>query len=396
MLFQPVVDLGSGATVGYEALARGPEGSSVERPDRLFMAARSLGLLAELDWACRLAAGQQAAERGLRQPALLFVNIEPAVLGTPIPSGTVDELRRRAEEQSIVVEFTERDLLLHPARVLRSAEQMRRMGLRLALDDVGADPVSATFLPVLRPDVVKLDMQLVRAEPTPETARTLQSVRAYVEDSGAILLAEGIETDTHLERALAMGATLGQGYRFGRPAPLPAELPRPRTAPIPRMTDPAAAADTPFDLVARWESLRTSRKPLLVELSKGLERFAIQAADDVLLLAAFQQSPQFTPHTMQRYEALADRLPLVAALGAGLPKEPATGVRGVDLVGDDRMVNEWTVVVLGNHVAAALIAVDLEQDAAGEDQRRFQHVLTHDRATVTAAARCMLRRLDPA
>src|SRR5215218_10123949 len=82
-VYQPIVDLDTGAVVAYEALARGPVGSPLERPDLLFAAAHAEGFVEELEWACRTAALQGALDAGLR--TTLFVNVEPSLLDAPVP-----------------------------------------------------------------------------------------------------------------------------------------------------------------------------------------------------------------------------------------------------------------------------------------------------------------------
>ncbi|HSD80181.1 MAG TPA: EAL domain-containing protein, partial [Solirubrobacteraceae bacterium] len=73
--FQPVVDAATGGVVGWEALARGPQGTPLERPDRLFAAARSAGRLDELDWLCQRLALRAAMRAGLRGAQVLFLNV---------------------------------------------------------------------------------------------------------------------------------------------------------------------------------------------------------------------------------------------------------------------------------------------------------------------------------
>jgi EAL domain-containing protein (putative c-di-GMP-specific phosphodiesterase class I) len=83
-------------------------------------------------------------------------------------------------------------------------------------DDVGADRASLALLPVLRPDVVKLDLRLVQERPTGEVAEIVCAVNAEAKRSGSVVLAEGFETEEHLQIALSLGATLGRGGCWGR------------------------------------------------------------------------------------------------------------------------------------------------------------------------------------
>src|SRR5918997_5912954 len=98
------------------------------------------------------------------------------------------------------------------------------MGCAIAVDDVGADRRSLAFMPFLRPEIIKLDLSLTQARPTPQIASVVHAVNAEAERTGALVLAEGIESDHHLMRARALGARYGQGWRFGRPGPLPADV----------------------------------------------------------------------------------------------------------------------------------------------------------------------------
>ena len=209
-VFQPIVDLDSGRVVAYEALARGPQGP-LARPDALFAAARCDRRLAELDAACRTAAFSGAVEQGLLAPLTLFVNVEPEVLDT----APLDDLLAIAQaapgQLQVVLEITEPALAVRPADLLRTVERVRALGWGVALDDVGADVLSLAFMPLLRPDVVKLDLRLVQDRPGPQVAEIMNAVNAYAERSGALILAEGIETEQHLLTARALGARLGQG-----------------------------------------------------------------------------------------------------------------------------------------------------------------------------------------
>lgn len=393
-VFQPIVELDTGRVVAYEALARGPEGP-LERPDRLFAAARAGGRLTELDEACRAAAFRGAVEHGLLDPLTVFVNVEPEVLDTAPLADLLAIAEAAPRTLRVVLEVTERALAARPAELLRTVERVRRLGWGVALDDVGADPMSLSFMPLLRPDVVKLDLRLVQERPGPEIAQIMNAVNAYAESTGALVLAEGIETQAHLSTARALGAELGQGWLFGRPAAGPAEGREVGELLLP----PAGCAEdgidgSPFRCLPPGARLRQAPKALLVELSKQLEREAVRVGETCVVGATFQEARHLTPATVRRYRELADATGFVCALGAGVPTEPVPGVRGAGLPADDPVRGEWDLVVLGPHFAAALLARDLG-DTGPDPERRFEYALTYERATVVRAAQALLSRVAP-
>jgi diguanylate cyclase (GGDEF)-like protein/PAS domain S-box-containing protein len=393
-VFQPIVELDTGRVVAYEALARGPRGP-LERPDQLFAAAREAGRLAELDQACRAAAFQGAVDHRLLSPLTLFVNVEPEVLDT----APLAELLRIAEsapgELRVVMEVTERALAARPSELLRTVERVRRLGWGIAVDDVGADPMSLSFMPLLRPDVVKLDLRLVQERPGAEVAQIMNAVNAYAESSGAVVLAEGIEDDAHLTMARALGATLGQGWLFGRPAAGASPDLRAGELHLPRRAAVDGEHDlSPFAWLGPGVPLRRAPKALLIELSKQLEREAMRLGETCVVAATFQEARHFTPATALRYRDLVERTGFVCALGEGLPAEPLPGVRGSTLAADDPVRGEWDVVVVSPHFSAALLARDLGSE--GPDlERTFEYALTYDRETVVRAAHALLTRVTP-
>lgn len=392
--YQPIVDLESGGVLGYEALARGPIGSPLERPDLLFEAARECGRVAELDWACRASALRGAAAAGLTSPTTLFINVEPAALASQCPPAIAELWNDAAAGRNVILEITERELTDRPADLLRAVREAREIGWGIALDDIGADTRSLALMPLLSPDVLKLDLRLVQRQPNEEIAAIVNAVAAHRERTGAHILAEGIETEEHLATACAMGATLGQGWMFGRPGPLPRQLPWSPNA-LARAREPELrVGETPFEVVREAMRVKPSTKALLLSISLHLEHEAQRLGGDVVVLSAFQTAERFTPRTRLRYERLARDAALVGALGVGLEVEPARGVRGAEIHAGDALSGEWSVVVLGHHFSAALVAKDLG-DAGQESERRFDFALTYDRELVTSAAAALMRRLLP-
>jgi EAL domain-containing protein (putative c-di-GMP-specific phosphodiesterase class I) len=384
---QAIVDLDTRVPVAYEALSRGPEGTSFHNPAVLFDHAHESGRVTDLDLACWLTSVSTATRQGFTAPYSLFVNVEPGSL-------------RRSDLGDVphplapsVLEVTERALLADPAGLIVAIDRARSLGYRIALDDLGADPASLALLPLLRPDVIKLDMGLIRERADQDAARVMSAVAAHAERTGAVVLAEGIETEEHLVTARALGATYGQGWLFGRPVAEVADA-----AALSGITfragpaAPEASARTPFDVVAPHRTARPSNRALLVQMSIFLESRARASGDSAVVLSTFQHNDNLSPATVRRYEALVAEAGLVAVFLAGTaPLSPSSRIRigQIDLA--DPLLTEWDVVVLTADFAAVLAARELDADnhAAGS----YEFVLTHDRDLATAAALTLINRL---
>jgi EAL domain-containing protein (putative c-di-GMP-specific phosphodiesterase class I) len=397
--FQPIVRLDSREVVGYEALSRGPAGTRWQDPLEMFDAARAIGRAGELDWICRAKAYRHALAAGLHPDLALFVNAEPTTLREPCPPDLAP-VRVAAEDRlRVVTELTERGMAVDPAALLAAAAGHRSAAHGVALDDVGADPASLAMMPFVHPDVVKLDMRLLHRPETPGAARVVNAVIAHAERTGAAIIAEGIERESHIAQALAMGATLGQGWLFGHPAPLRRGLTPPRR-PLallgpPAVDHPSRRAATPYQIVTAHRAASRTAKRMLLASSRYLESKAADGGEPPVLLVALQDARNFTPRTARRYAALATAAPFVGAFGADVEKVPAPGVRGAALHAGDPLLGEWAVIVVGPYFSAALVARDLG-DGGADRYRRFDYALTYDRPLVLEAARALLRRLGPA
>ncbi|MGA9870581.1 MAG: EAL domain-containing protein [Rhodococcus sp. (in: high G+C Gram-positive bacteria)] len=213
--FQPVVALHSGVVVGIEALARWPTVHGVD-PAEVFALARARGMVSDVDFACRTAALKEARSSRLTDGLTLYLNYEP--------SGTADAARIEAHldaigrDTDVVLEMTERGLDADPSRLRSVVRSARRRGFAIALDDVGSNPDTVKALTVVEPDIIKLDASILRRPRSLRTARVMWAVRRYVAATGAVMLAEGIESNRDRARAVALGATLGQGWLFGAAA----------------------------------------------------------------------------------------------------------------------------------------------------------------------------------
>ncbi len=310
---------------------------------------------------------------------------------SPVMLDLIAEAGRRL---NVVVEVTERSLVSAPAELLAALSVVRDLGWGVALDDVGADVMSLALMPFVQPDVIKLDLRLIQQQPDRETAAIVGAVDAQAERTGALVLAEGIETNEHLDAALAMGATVGQGWLFAYPDTLPDDA-RLMTGGFTAQPVPRPPARSPLRAVSGGRAPRRSTKPLLLEMSRHLERQALDQGGSVVVLSAFQTAERFTSATAHRYRELANHSAFVAAMGVSMAEEPTFGVRGGSLDADDPIVDEWAVAVVAAHFAAALTAVDLHDDGP-DNLRRFDYVLTYDRTLVLAVAASLMTRVLPA
>jgi EAL domain-containing protein (putative c-di-GMP-specific phosphodiesterase class I) len=392
-VFQPLVGAEDRVLIGYEALSRGPASTPWEAPDALFAAAAEAGRLAELDWACRARTAQAALAAGLDRSTALFVNAEPAAVTTACPDDLRPVLSAAESSLRLVVELTERAIADDPAGLLGAAAALRAAGCGIALDDVGAVPASLALMPLLDPDVIKLDMGLLRTPNELATARVVNSVIAQAERAGSVILAEGVETEKHLAIARTMGAEIIQGWLTGRPGPLPVSQRGGVARPL-RREPLAIPTGTPFELLAAGRPARRATKDTLLAISRYLETKGLEAAEPPVVLACFQHDRYFTPVTRARFARIARSAGLVAALGEQIAEQPAPGVRGAVLATNDPLREEWNVIVVGPHFAGALVARDLG-DTGPDCDRRFDYVLTYDRGLVLRAARSVARWLAP-
>ncbi|MGA5464031.1 sensor domain-containing phosphodiesterase [Mycobacterium sp. NPDC050041] len=391
-VFQPIVSLPGGERVGFEALARWDHLGAGDAGDVFAHAART-GRAGALERKCIETAVIGALDAGLPPGSAVFINCEAT---TPYLSPADSRiLAHGAERFQIVFEVTERSLLTHPPALLRKVVAMRRDGFAFALDDVGADLSSLALLDVLAPDVIKLDLALVQSQPHYRQARTWAAVLAHHEHAGAQVLAEGIETAEHLHRALALGATLGQGFRFGHPSPLSPGAGTGVLPPAIRTQSPCVDPGSPFAAVGGNPVLRRQRRDTVLALSLSLEQQALEAPDPPMVLAALQDARFFTGDTLTRYRRLATHSPLVAVFGCGLAEDLGCGIRGVRFAPGDSLERQWIVLALGANIAAALVSLEVTdpERASNGTERRFDVALTNDRTLVTKVARQLLTRM---
>jgi EAL domain-containing protein (putative c-di-GMP-specific phosphodiesterase class I)/CheY-like chemotaxis protein len=216
MVFQPIVDLNDRTTVAYEALARFPL-EPVRSPDAWFAAAASVGAQEDLELAAVGAALGcfDAVDRRLD----IGINISPGTAASP----RFVEMLAGVPLDRVLIEITEHAPVDDYDALAAALAPLRRRGLRVAVDDAGAGFASLRHILRLSPDVVKVDMSLIRGiERHPGQRAVTRALISFADETGAQLIAEGIETEEELEVLRALGANIGQGYLLGRPSLLSA------------------------------------------------------------------------------------------------------------------------------------------------------------------------------
>jgi EAL domain-containing protein (putative c-di-GMP-specific phosphodiesterase class I) len=214
--FQPIVRAATGATYGWEALMRSNE-PSIPHPGALLDAATQLGQLHKLGRKVRsLASAAFARKPETEEPLALFVNLHPEDLqdGDLVDmSAPLSQLAPR-----VILEVTERAQLDRTPRLGDRVARLRELGFRLAVDDIGAGYSGLTSFTELTPEVVKLDMAMVRdIQASTVKQRTVRALCSLCREVGTLVVGEGVETAAERDMLVSLGCDLLQGYLIGRP-----------------------------------------------------------------------------------------------------------------------------------------------------------------------------------
>jgi len=218
MVVQPVVSLTKGNVFAYEALVRTRE-PSVPHAGAFFEAAEQLKRVRDLDRRIRA----KVAEVLPRLPggAAMLINVHPSSLDDPDLYLADSPLAPYAER--VIFEITERSSLHSMENAKEQVARLRAAGFRIAVDDLGAGYAGLTSIALLQPDIVKLDMELVRGlESSPTRCTLIAGMLALCNQLGIAVIAEGVETAAEAKKLQELDCELLQGYFFAKPgAPFP-------------------------------------------------------------------------------------------------------------------------------------------------------------------------------
>ncbi len=222
--YQPIVHLGDGSLVGFEALARwNHPREGIVSPGEFIPLAEELGLIGELGETilrkgCREAAGWPRGNGGAPPTPTVSFNLSGQQFEDPEVS---DRLLRAVREaglspERVIIEVTETTIMQEPRRI----DRLRELGFQVYVDDFGTGYATFAYLRDLRLDGLKIDMSFVqRMAESPTDAALVETMLNLGETLDLRVVAEGVETEEQRERLRSMGCDLGQGYLFAAPVP---------------------------------------------------------------------------------------------------------------------------------------------------------------------------------
>jgi len=221
-VYEPIVDVATRTVFGYEALARGPEGSEFHSPAALFRSASEEDFLFQLDRLCRTS-GLDGA-RDFPGGAKLFLNIRPTTIYDP--NFRSDALRRTLDgcgltPTDLVLEISEQESISNFDIFREIRDYYGNLGFQIAMDDVGSGYASLESVIELCPEYVKVDRAFVAGiDEDRNRQELLRALHTVSEKIGARIIGEGLDTLEELETLGRLGIPFGQGWLFGKPHPL--------------------------------------------------------------------------------------------------------------------------------------------------------------------------------
>ncbi len=224
VVYQPIIDLNAMVPRGFEALCRF-RSVPYRSPDKWFAEAAEVGMADTLE--CAVAERALCALEHIPTFAYVSVNASPAT----VESGALARMLAERDVSRIVLEVTEQAVVSDYDRILRQLDVLRGRGMRIAVDDAGAGYAGLQHILRLRPDLIKLDMSLTRdLDADHARASLVEAMTGFARKTGAVVVAEGIETDAELAALRGLGVECGQGDLLGRPEALEQATARARSA----------------------------------------------------------------------------------------------------------------------------------------------------------------------
>ena len=218
-VYEPIVEVSSRTVFGYEALARGPDGSELHSPATLFSIAAEQDLVFQLDCLCRQS-GLDGA-RDLPGGAKLFLNVRPSTIHDP--NFRAEALERTLQRcglapSDVVFEISEQESIANFDIFREVRDYYGKLGFQIALDDVGAGYASLEAVMEIRPEFIKVDRAFcAKIDEDPGRQHLLRALQTLADRIGARIIGEGLDTIEELQTLGRIGIHFGQGWLFGKP-----------------------------------------------------------------------------------------------------------------------------------------------------------------------------------
>jgi EAL domain-containing protein (putative c-di-GMP-specific phosphodiesterase class I) len=300
--FQPILSARQRSVVGAEALSRGvigvealarantiavaDEPTSVDQiilPGKLFSMAAAEGLTLEMEKLCRITAIRTFAELEKHEELILFLNFDASALEQDPQCLEVllNQLRDvNLSPRNVAVEILE-SAFEDTAALRRLMQAFRTQGFLLVLDDVGTGHSNLDRIPMIKPDILKLDRSLINGiDNDYHRQETFKSLVQLTRRIGALVVAEGVETQQQAITALELGADLLQGFFLGRP-----EKPGALTSPAASIRIDALARRYKAYMIDRINARKLQHRRfniILNEILCQLSNTSVEEFDDVL------------------------------------------------------------------------------------------------------------------
>lgn len=219
-VYQPIVSLTNGDIIGYEALSRGPEGSLLQYPDKLFSTAKFYNMSWDVELLCRTKAIEKA--HNIPEDKFLFINVDPYIFkDEKFKRGFTKEFlcKNNISSEIIIFEITERTSIQDYKNFRAVLDNYIEQGYKIAIDDTGSGYSGLKMLAEVKPHYIKIDMDLIRNINMDSFKQSL--IEYFVRLSQVTnmkLIAEGIETKEELKTLINLGVYAGQGYFINPPA----------------------------------------------------------------------------------------------------------------------------------------------------------------------------------
>jgi EAL domain-containing protein (putative c-di-GMP-specific phosphodiesterase class I) len=218
-VFQPIVSLHNKRVFAYEGLSRGPEGSPYHSPAYVLAIAERLNISTQIDRLFRHTVLKACVAH--KNPVKFFINVLPSSFFDPeLESAAFKDMLEayQISPSHVVLEVSEKNFFQEEKNILERLKGLRGLGIEWAMDDVGTGYSGLQRMVLLDPSYLKIDQSLIKNIHTNATQRSLLSfLLRMADETGATVIAEGIEHKEELDVLMDLGVCFGQGYYLGRP-----------------------------------------------------------------------------------------------------------------------------------------------------------------------------------